>query len=97
MLLRHHFTRPAFWLDLVAGAAFLLVPAFICWSLILSSMLKKGHHHMDTTDTTLQDFLHDLFAPDAYCPANDADDTTKVDPFTHRAWRPEYAGQEPPF
>ena len=29
MLLRHHFTRPAFWLDLVAGAAFLLVPAFI--------------------------------------------------------------------
>lgn len=28
-LLCHHFTRPAFWLDLVAGAAFLLVPAFI--------------------------------------------------------------------
>ena len=52
---------------------------------------------MDNNDT-LQDFLHDLFAPDAYCPAaNDADDTTKVDPFTYRAWRPEYEGQEPPF
>jgi len=52
---------------------------------------------MDTDDSnTLQEFLSDMFAP-AYCPANDADDTTKVDPFAYRAWRPEYAGQEPPF
>ena len=51
---------------------------------------------MDTSDDTLQDFLHDMFAP-AYCPANDDDDTTKVDPFNYRAWRPEYEGQEPPF
>jgi len=28
-MLYHHLHRPAFWLDLVAGAAFLLVPAFI--------------------------------------------------------------------
>lgn len=28
-LLCRHLHRPAFWLDLVAGAAFLLVPAFI--------------------------------------------------------------------
>ena len=52
---------------------------------------------MDTSDDTLQDFLSDMFAP-AYCPAaNDDDDTTKVDPFTYRAWQPEYEGQEPPF
>ena len=51
---------------------------------------------MDTNDTLLQDFLSDMFAP-AYCPANPVDDTTKLDPFAYRAWRPEYAGQEPPF
>ena len=51
---------------------------------------------MDDQTDTLQDFLHDMFAP-AYCPANDADDTTKVDPFTYRAWRPDFEGQEPPF
>ena len=53
---------------------------------------------MDTNDTLLQEFLSDLFAP-AYCPANPVDDdnTTKLDPFAYRAWRPEYAGQEPPF
>ena len=28
-MLYYHLTRPAFWLDLVAGAAFLLVPVFI--------------------------------------------------------------------
>ena len=48
-------------------------------------------------DNTLQDFLRDLFAP-AYCPANPVDDEhAKLDPFAYRAWRPEYAGQEPPF
>ena len=51
----------------------------------------------DQKTDTLQDFLSDLFAP-AYCPANPVDDdTTKLDPFNYRAWRPEYAGQEPPF
>lgn len=53
---------------------------------------------MDTNDT-LQEFLSDLFAP-AYCPANPVDDDdehAKLDPFAYRAWRPEYAGQEPPF